>query len=73
MRLIVIYSNKAPTFTSDQIDKLADILIAFGQIAFGSATIPFLLPNLDASKIPVLLLGVITTFSSWILAVYIVR
>lgn len=58
---------------NDQRKVLADIGVASGQISAGSMVLPFLIPNLDQTRIFVIILGLISTFIAWIFSIWIVR
>jgi len=71
--IFVVLPPKRPILTSSQLDKLADVLIAAGQLSAGSIILPFIIPGFDKTKIPMIILGAVMTFSSWILSILIVR
>ena len=56
-----------------QIKVLADIGIVSGQLSAASMILPFIIPGLDQTKIPVIILGLLFTIVSWIFSVLIVR
>ncbi len=69
----VLFLATEPILTSTQLDKLADIFIALGQLSFGSMILPFILPDLDQSKLPVVLFGIVTLITSWSATIIIAR
>lgn len=69
----VLFLAAEPILTSTQLDKLADIFIALGQLSFGSMILPFILPGLDQSKLPVVLFGIVTLITSWSASIIIAR
>lgn len=58
--------------TDSQLDKLADIMIAAGQVFFASIVVPFFfgLDNINPDLIPS---GVALTLSAWLLSIFIIK
>lgn len=69
----ILFLAKEPILTFSQLDKLSDVFIAFGQLSAASMVIPFLLPELDEKRLPMVVLGSGITIICWIASVLIVR
>lgn len=69
----ILFIAKEPILTTSQVEKLADVFIAFGQLSAASMVIPFLLPDVDQSRLFMILLGILLTIGAWSSSVLIVR
>ncbi len=72
-RFGVLFLAKEPVLTHSQLDKLADVFIAVGQLAMASMVLPFTVPSLDVEKTFVIFLGVAGAVSCWLISILLVR
>ena len=68
-----IFFNQAPILTSSQLKAISDVCIAAGQLTAGSMIFSLIFPELDRSKIIVIILGILATIFAWITSVLVVR
>lgn len=52
---------------------MADIGIAAGQVAAGAMVLPFVIPELDEARLPVIALGVALSGACWIGSILLAR
>lgn len=62
-----------PLLTDSQLKVLADIGVAAGQLSAASMVLPFVVPGLDKTKLPVIVLGLVSTSICWVGSILLVR
>lgn len=72
-KLLLLFLDRPPIFTSSQLDKLSDIFINAGNLAFGTIVLPYFLPNVDKPETSVVGFGVTLGLYFWVMAVVIAR
>ncbi len=59
-------------FTDSQLKQLSNIFIVVGEVLFATVVIPFFF-GVDKPQLDKVLSGVILTYISWVLSLYVVR
>lgn len=72
-RLVLILLARPSRLTESQLKILADIGVAAGQLTMGVMVLPFIVPGLDKTKLPVIVLGLAATSISWMGAILLGR
>lgn len=72
-RFGTLFLAREPILTTSQLDKLADVFIAAGQLSAVSMVLPYILPELDETRLPIVLLGLTFTIGFWAASVLVVR
>lgn len=65
-RILLIFLEKSPRLTEGQLKVLADIGVAAGQLAAATMVLPFVVPGLDKTKLPVIAWGLFATAIFWV-------
>jgi len=72
-KLFLIFLEKSPRLTEGQLKVMADIGVAAGQITLGAMVLPFVVPELDKTKLPLVVSGAVGTALFWIGSVFLAK
>jgi len=72
-KIVRRFVKKEPRLNSLQVQYLANVCSAIAQIAIGSMVVPFLIPGLEPTRMQMILLGIFTAATFWLLGLRILR
>ncbi len=72
-KVLWIFIEKFPRLTEGQVKVMADIGVAAGQLTVGAMVLPFVIPELDKTKLPLVVSGAVGTAFFWFGSVWLAR
>ena len=72
-KLVLVLLERPTRLTESQVKVLIDIGVATGQLSTASMVLPFIVPGLDKTKLPVVVLGLAFMTIFWLGAVLLAK